>query len=102
MVRSNNTIVNILIGIVIGFCLSFIITPPNTSSNFPKFQYIQSLIFDNNTKDRRHDAHNEEELDESNVPDSPMHFHENGSKFHRHGKINFEKKIFFRQQRFGR
>jgi hypothetical protein len=90
MIRVNNTIINVLIGVIIGFFLSFILSPFGSSANLPKFQYLQALIFDNNTIQHHHDAHSELELDESHVPDSPLHFHVNGSKFHKHGKISIK------------
>uniref|UniRef100_A0A914MDV4 Glycoprotein-N-acetylgalactosamine 3-beta-galactosyltransferase 1 n=1 Tax=Meloidogyne incognita TaxID=6306 RepID=A0A914MDV4_MELIC len=100
--NSRHTVLNLLVGIFIGFVLSFAIFP--NLGNFPGVQlpgYQRPIVIvqegansqlsgsqkqDNKIEVKehahRHDAHNEDELDDSDAPSAAMFFHGNGTHVH--------------------
>lgn len=90
MARLNPAIVNVLIGIVIGLCIAFLFLP----SNFSNSGYsIRTPLGRDLHSDHRHDAHTDEEVDDSNAPKQAMHFHGGNDTLH-HGGIYFKLKLF--------
>lgn len=85
MVRLNPAIINVLIGVVIGLCIAILFLP----SNFSNSGYSIRTPLMREHADHRHDAHNDEEVDDSGAPQQAMHFHGNNNSLHHGGKQLF-------------
>lgn len=85
MVRLNPAIINVLIGVVIGLCIAILFLP----SNFSNSGYSIRTPLMREHADHRHDAHNDEEVDDSGAPQQAMHFHGNNNSLHHGGRQLF-------------
>ncbi|KAL4003755.1 Glycoprotein-N-acetylgalactosamine 3-beta-galactosyltransferase 1 domain protein [Acanthocheilonema viteae] len=80
-VRSLSSGFYVLLGIIIGFSLSFL----SLSGNYMISSPIARLVTKQNPErisGRSDDAHNEWEVNDSNAPTAPMYFHGNGTSLH--------------------
>ncbi|EFO23066.2 glycoprotein-N-acetylgalactosamine 3-beta-galactosyltransferase 1 [Loa loa] len=70
----------VLVGVIIGFSLSFLSLSGNQTVTSP----MTGLIIKNPRRISSHfnDAHNEWEVDDNNAPTAAMYFHENGTSLH--------------------
>ncbi|KAI6222361.1 N-acetylgalactosaminide beta-1,3-galactosyltransferase [Aphelenchoides fujianensis] len=83
MIRLNSGLVNLLIGVVIGLCIALVFLPsgPNNGAynvlRIPANRHAEQPL-------HRHDAHGDEEVDDSGAPQQAMHFH-GGNDTDNHG-----------------
>uniref|UniRef100_A0A7E4UW09 Glycoprotein-N-acetylgalactosamine 3-beta-galactosyltransferase 1 n=1 Tax=Panagrellus redivivus TaxID=6233 RepID=A0A7E4UW09_PANRE len=82
MARVNNTtIVNILVGVVIGFLLSVLFEPfGNVTNDLSALRYFRQLPEE--LSHGHHDAHSEDDMIDANAPNEAFHFHPNGTDLH--------------------
>ena len=84
----NATIVNILLGIVIGFCISYLFGPTKLTDDVTPLRYLRVTP---QHAEHHHDAHDEADVDDNEAPEKAIHFHGNGSG---HRKFLYELYIF--------
>lgn len=71
----HTTVVNILIGVVIGFFISYLFGPQQAFNVTPlRFSRTDQIGHHHN-----HDAHDESDVDDAEAPEQAIHFHANGS-----------------------
>jgi len=75
----NATIVNILIGIVIGFCISYLFGPTKLTDDVTPLRYLRVTP---QRAEHHHDAHDEADVDDDEAPEKAIHFHGNESGHH--------------------
>ncbi|KAI6200904.1 N-acetylgalactosaminide beta-1,3-galactosyltransferase [Aphelenchoides besseyi] len=74
MIRFNSSVANVVIGIIIGLCIALIFLPSGSNNGAYNILRLPS----NRPSDvplHRHDAHGDEEVDDSGAPRQAMHFH---------------------------
>lgn len=82
--RLNPALVNVLIGVVIGFCVAFLFLPSNIRNSGFSIRSPENRESADHL--HRHDAHNEEEVDDSGAPKQAMHFHAGNDSLHHGGE----------------
>jgi uncharacterized membrane protein YccC len=90
MPRLNPAFINVLIGIVIGLCIAFLFLP--TGTNFAIRTPLSRITEQSSEHLHKHDAHNDEEVDDAHAPQQAMHFHSGNNSLH-HGESISECKL---------
>ena len=72
----NTTIINVLIGIVIGFCISYLFSTNGLSNDVTPLRYFRVAP---PPAEHHHDAHDESDMNDSEAPEKAIHFHGNES-----------------------
>lgn len=76
MVRFSPALLNLGLGVIIGLTLAVFIFPGGDRSSI-NYNYVRSPL--NRGHAHHHDAHNDEEVDDSDAPSQAMHFHGGGN-----------------------
>ena len=74
----NATVINIFIGVVIGFCIAIFFEPLRYADKSAPLRYLRTFELVEKKHDH-HDAHSESDVNDADAPKEAFHFHANGT-----------------------